>query len=126
MNVQGKKAKAVFAYKPTMNDELGFKIDDMIVLTQCSEDETWYEGTLNGRTGWFPSNHVQMLDEEASPFTSQLSPGYRPDTRTELDHYRETKSDEAIRIQVIDHSKTRTNTANPSSRLDASSSFSTS
>ena len=103
MKVQGKKAKAVFAYKPTMNDELGFKIDDIIVLTQCSEDETWYEGTLNGRTGWFPSNHVQILDEEASQLTGGLSPAYRLDNRTEIEQNRETKSDEAIRIQVTDH-----------------------
>lgn len=117
MKVQGKKAKAVFAYKPTMNDELGFKIDDTIVLTQCSEDETWYEGTLNGRTGWFPSNHVQILeDEEASPLTGgggggggQLSPGYRcldnSNARTEMDQNRETKSDEAIRIQLLNELK---------------------
>ena len=43
--------------------KLSLKIDDLIVITQSSEDETWYEGTLYGRTGWFPSNYVQVLDE---------------------------------------------------------------
>jgi hypothetical protein len=36
----------------------------MIVLTQSSEDETWFEGTLNGKTGWFPSNYVHILEDE--------------------------------------------------------------
>ncbi|CAF1022275.1 unnamed protein product [Brachionus calyciflorus] len=62
--IQGKKAKCVYNYKATMTDELNIKIDDIIVLTQCSEDETWLEGTLNGLTGWFPSNYVQILDEQ--------------------------------------------------------------
>ena len=46
-----------------MNDELTFKADDVIVITQASEDETWLEGTLNGRTGWFPSNYVELIIE---------------------------------------------------------------
>lgn len=63
MPIQGKNARVVYGYKATMNDELNLKVDDIIVLTQCSEDETWLEGTLNGITGWFPSNYVHIIDE---------------------------------------------------------------
>lgn len=62
--IQGKRAKCQYNYKATMNDELNIKVDEIIVLTQCSEDETWLEGTLNGVTGWFPSNYVQILEDE--------------------------------------------------------------
>ncbi len=42
---------------------MNLKIDDIVVITQSSEDDTWLEGTLDGITGWFPSNYVQILDE---------------------------------------------------------------
>lgn len=64
LKMQGKRAKCVYGYKATMNDELNIKIDDVIMITQCSEDETWLEGTLNGVTGWFPSNYVQILEDD--------------------------------------------------------------
>ena len=38
-------------------------MDDLITITQCSDDETWLEGTLNSRTGWFPSNYVSLIKE---------------------------------------------------------------
>ena len=44
--------------------QISFKPDDIIILIQASEDGTWYEGTLNNKVGWFPSNYVQILDEE--------------------------------------------------------------
>lgn len=42
---------------------MSFKVDDLITITQCSDDETWLEGTLNSRTGWFPSNYVSLIKE---------------------------------------------------------------
>lgn len=44
--------------------KLSFKVDDFIIITQCSDDETWLEGTLNSRTGWFPSNYVSLIKED--------------------------------------------------------------
>ncbi len=36
----------------------------MITIIQPSDDGTWFEGTLENRTGWFPSNYVQVFNEE--------------------------------------------------------------
>ncbi|KRZ36832.1 Rho guanine nucleotide exchange factor 7 [Trichinella pseudospiralis] len=46
------------------NDELCFKKGDVIVVTQIL-DEGWWEGTLNDKTGWFPSNYVTVEKQES-------------------------------------------------------------
>jgi len=45
---------------------------EVITVTQ-SEEGGWWEGTLNGRTGWFPSTYVTpvSLIEDLSPTASQ-------------------------------------------------------
>jgi len=55
--------RAVFKFKGTNNDELKFKKGDIITITQ-KEDGGWWEGTLDGKTGWFPSNYVEELAKE--------------------------------------------------------------
>ena len=55
-----KLVQAKFNFKPSNNDELCFSKDDIITLTQWPSGG-WWEGTLNGITGWFPSNYVQPL-----------------------------------------------------------------
>ncbi|ESO10315.1 hypothetical protein HELRODRAFT_91958, partial [Helobdella robusta] len=37
--------------------QLCFQKGDLILVTQAI-DGGWWEGTLNGFTGWFPSNYV--------------------------------------------------------------------
>jgi Rho guanine nucleotide exchange factor 7 len=37
--------------------QLCFKKGQIISITQ-REDGGWWEGTLDGKTGWFPSNYV--------------------------------------------------------------------
>ncbi|KAI4504068.1 hypothetical protein M0802_000539 [Mischocyttarus mexicanus] len=49
---------ALFSFKGKNNDELCFKKDDIITITQ-TDDEGWWEGTLHDKTGWFPSNYVK-------------------------------------------------------------------
>ena len=41
-----------------------FKKGDIITITQ-KEDGGWWEGTLDGKTGWFPSNYVEELPKES-------------------------------------------------------------
>lgn len=56
--------RAVHNFKGTNNDELCFKKGDIITLTQTVEGG-WWEGTLNGVTGWFPSNYVKEHKTDA-------------------------------------------------------------
>jgi endophilin-A len=40
--------------------DLGFREGDMIALKH-KVDENWFEGTFQGKTGFFPINYVQVL-----------------------------------------------------------------
>lgn len=55
--------KARFNFKQNNEDELSFAKGDVIQVTR-QEEGGWWEGTLNGKTGWFPSNYVR----EVKPF----------------------------------------------------------
>ncbi|XP_061735306.1 rho guanine nucleotide exchange factor 7-like isoform X3 [Nerophis ophidion] len=66
--------KARFNFQQTNEDELTFNKGDIIGVTR-QEDGGWWEGTLNGRTGWFPSNYVRELkgsDKQVSPKSGTL------------------------------------------------------
>lgn len=56
--------KTVHSFKGTNNDELCFKKGDIITVTQML-DGGWWEGTLSGVTGWFPSNYVKEFKQES-------------------------------------------------------------
>ncbi|KAG9348663.1 hypothetical protein JZ751_028980 [Albula glossodonta] len=48
--------KARFNFQQTNEDELSFSKGDIIHVTRV-EEGGWWEGSLNGKTGWFPSNY---------------------------------------------------------------------
>lgn len=52
--------KARFAFQQTNEDELSFSKGDIISVSR-QEDGGWWEGSLNGKSGWFPSNYVREL-----------------------------------------------------------------
>ena len=52
--------KARFNFKQNNEDELSFNKGDLIHVTR-QEDGGWWEGSLSGRTGWFPSNYVREV-----------------------------------------------------------------
>ncbi|XP_017799033.1 PREDICTED: rho guanine nucleotide exchange factor 7 isoform X2 [Habropoda laboriosa] len=66
---------ALFPFKGKNNDELCFKKGDVIAITQTDE-EGWWEGTLNDKTGWFPSNYVKecRIPESSSMSSVKASP----------------------------------------------------
>ncbi|XP_058798458.1 rho guanine nucleotide exchange factor 7 isoform X2 [Phymastichus coffea] len=67
-----KVVTALFSFKGKNNDELCFKKGDIITITQL-DDGGWWEGTLNEKTGWFPSNYVKELKAPGTPLRFSLS-----------------------------------------------------
>ncbi|XP_063131055.1 rho guanine nucleotide exchange factor 7 isoform X5 [Rattus norvegicus] len=58
--------RAKFNFQQTNEDELSFSKGDVIHVTRV-EEGGWWEGTHNGRTGWFPSNYVREIKPSEKP-----------------------------------------------------------
>ncbi|XP_007255633.1 rho guanine nucleotide exchange factor 7a isoform X1 [Astyanax mexicanus] len=66
--------KARFNFQQTNEDELSFNKGDIINVTR-TEEGGWWEGSINGKTGWFPSNYVREVkgsDKQVSPKSGTL------------------------------------------------------
>ncbi|XP_067947874.1 SH3 domain-containing kinase-binding protein 1-like isoform X6 [Watersipora subatra] len=59
-------AVVLFDYKPEQPDELELKEDEEVEVVRMPE-EGWWEGTLRGKTGMFPSNFVKILEPSSAP-----------------------------------------------------------
>ncbi|XP_056130139.1 rho guanine nucleotide exchange factor 6 isoform X2 [Lampris incognitus] len=70
--------KARFNFKQNNEDELSFNKGELILVTR-QEEGGWWEGSLNGKTGWFPSNYVREVkpcEKPVSPKGTQLTKNY--------------------------------------------------
>mmetsp|Transcript_705 Transcript_705/g.1196 ORF Transcript_705/g.1196 Transcript_705/m.1196 type:complete len:436 (-) Transcript_705:272-1579(-) len=54
------QARALIEYRAQTNDELELRVGDVIEVR--SQDDYWWDGSINERTGKFPSTHVKILD----------------------------------------------------------------
>ncbi|UJR28286.1 hypothetical protein I4U23_009534 [Adineta vaga] len=66
---------ALYPFKAQNTDELSFAKNDSIIITQAPTDGGWWEGTLDGKTGWFPSNYVEQVIQksDSTPSTQSTS-----------------------------------------------------
>ncbi|XP_067134442.1 E3 ubiquitin-protein ligase SH3RF1-like isoform X2 [Centruroides vittatus] len=53
-------AKALYPYEAKRLGDLSFKKGDMIVLRKRI-DQNWYEGETNGKLGYLPATHIQII-----------------------------------------------------------------
>jgi len=55
------KAKALFDFEAESTTELDMKENDIVILIK-QIDENWFEGEINGRQGFFPTNYVEVIN----------------------------------------------------------------
>lgn len=70
------KARVLFEYKKSADDELTLNVNDIItILDKNLEDEGWWKGEVNGRIGVFPDNYVEEIPNSATPLLVCLEIG---------------------------------------------------
>ena len=59
------KVKSIYEYQSDYDDDLTFPVGQIITVTGV-EDEEWYSGSYEGKTGIFPKNFVELAKEDSS------------------------------------------------------------
>ena len=57
------RARCTFDYAAENPDELTIKEGDIITVLS-TKDQGWWEGEFNGKRGVFPSNFVEVVDDD--------------------------------------------------------------
>lgn len=58
------KVRSAYEYSSSNEDDLVFAANQIITVTFI-EDESWYTGTLNGKTGMFPKSFVEIVPTDS-------------------------------------------------------------
>ncbi|XP_066561449.1 CD2-associated protein isoform X2 [Amia ocellicauda] len=72
MGSKKRQCKALFEYVPQNEDELELKVGDIIDINEEVE-EGWWSGTMNGKSGLFPSNFVKEIEVTEDHETNEVS-----------------------------------------------------
>ncbi|TKR81518.1 hypothetical protein L596_015377 [Steinernema carpocapsae] len=56
------KVVALYNFDPTKGDELQLQKGDVVSVEERSDDG-WWRGSINGRSGWFPGNYTEPIEE---------------------------------------------------------------
>ncbi|KAL7979549.1 hypothetical protein Chor_004707, partial [Crotalus horridus] len=100
--------KARFQFKQTNEDELTINKGDIIYVTR-TEEGGWWEGTLNGKTGWFPSNYVREIKSSDKLLSPKALKGAESPQLTKnyyavvLQNILETEREYAKELQLPEH-----------------------
>ena len=57
----GPQCRALYDYAGETPDDLAFSEGDIIGVLDQTDPSGWWQGQLNGVTGFFPSNFVEMI-----------------------------------------------------------------
>ena len=69
---KNKLARVLFEFEQEEEDELELSVGDVVEVL-WDEDDGWWKGRLNGHEGLFPSNYVEMIDDEPQETSIQES-----------------------------------------------------
>lgn len=64
-------AKAIFDYQSNSEYELNFHLDQILFITK-EDDSGWWSGEINGKSGLFPNNYVELIKMFALPQTPAI------------------------------------------------------
>jgi hypothetical protein len=71
-------AKAVVRFLSADDPSFSFNENDVILIID-QDDKGWFQGSLNGKQGWFPSSYVEIISDESAsdnPNMQQLTSNF--------------------------------------------------
>ena len=66
-----KRCRVLFSYQPVHDDELELKVDQVLEFMGEVEDG-WWKGRYGGRVGVFPSNFVELCNDEKEKYLASV------------------------------------------------------